>query len=144
MHAATTAAEEAAEGSTGITIVVLPEVAMVVAFVVLFAVGVCIARKRHKVHMCHGQCVCEWRWGVGEIVGYQGSSWEMAQSCKDFSRKCHSCVYTLFPLLATHLDWYSCLSVSVETGYNCRRVYKTVQFSIVLTLNSTVCAPPVA
>ena len=53
-HAATTGAEEADEGSTGITIVVLPEVAMGVAFVVLFAVGVCIARKRHKVHMCHG------------------------------------------------------------------------------------------
>ena len=49
IHAATTAAEEADESSTGITIVVLPEVAMGVAFVVLFAVGVCIARKRHKV-----------------------------------------------------------------------------------------------
>ncbi len=66
MHAVTTAAEEADEGSTGITIVVLPEVAMVVAFVVLFAVGVCIARKRHKVHMCRGQCVCEWDGGGGD------------------------------------------------------------------------------
>ena len=84
MHAATTAAEEADKGSTGITIVVLPEVAMVVAFIVLFAVGVCIARKRHKVHMCRGQCVCEWDGGGGDVADcwYQGSGREMVQSCR--------------------------------------------------------------
>ena len=71
IHAATTGAEEADEGSTGITIVVLPEVAMGVAFVVLFAVGVCIARKRHKV-----SDVCEWWWwGGGEIYLIVGDCW---------------------------------------------------------------------
>ena len=71
IHAVTTAAEEADEGSTGITIVVLPEVAMGVAFVVLFAVGVCIARKRHKV-----SDVCEWWWwGGGEIYLIVGDCW---------------------------------------------------------------------
>ena len=65
IHAVTTAAEEADEGSTGITIVVLPKVAMAVVFVVLFAVGVCIARKRHKV-----SDVCEWWWwGGGRSLG---------------------------------------------------------------------------
>ena len=40
-----------------------------------------------------------------------------------------SFMHTHFPLIATHLNWYSCLlSVSVETGYNCHRIYKTVQY----------------